>query len=354
MEPSENPEFIGQADAERALLESACSGRLAHAWLLTGPRGVGKATLAYRLARFLLAGEHRRSVGLLGERPSSLYLEPGNATFRRVASGSHPDLRCLTRAINPDSGKLRGEIVVDDLRKVVAFLRLTPSEGGWRFIIVDGAEEMNRNAQNALLKVLEEPPASAVLLLVSHAPGRLLPTVRSRCRRLELRPLSATSVAQLIEKRMPDLAEVDRKLAVALAEGSIGRALSILEADGIEFYRDLGSLLSALPGIDTRELHRQADRLSRSGSEEAYRMAVDLLLGWLARMIRLGAGGGGGEFAAGEHETMRRLGQTRRLQHWIELFELLRAQFELVDSVNLDRRQVWVSSLLDIQRLAAA
>jgi DNA polymerase III subunit delta' len=354
MEPPENPEFIDESAAERALLESACSGRLAHAWLLTGPRGVGKATLAYRFARFLLAGGDQGPARLFGDPPANLYLDPGHPTFRRVASASHSDLRCLVRSINPDTGKLRGEIIVEDLRKAVASLRLTPSDGGWRVVIVDGAEEMNRNAQNALLKVLEEPPASAVLLLVSHAPGRLLPTIRSRCRRLELRPLSSASVAQLIGKHMPDLPEADRRLAARLAEGSVGQALSILDAGGIELYLDLGGLLSKLPAIDSVALHRQADRLSRSGEEEAYRMAVDLLLGWLARMIRICAGGYGGELVAGEHETMLRLVQASRLTRWIELFELLRDQFALVESVNLDRRQVWVSSLLRIQRLAAA
>jgi DNA polymerase III subunit delta' len=352
MEPPENSEFIDQAAAERALLEGATSGRLAHAWLLTGPRGVGKATLAYRFARFLLAGAPQRTGGLFADLPSNLHLDPGHATFCRVASGTHPDLRCVARSINPDTGKRRGEIVVEDLRKAVAFLRLTPSEGGWRIVIIDGAEEMNRSAQNALLKALEEPPASAVLLLVSHAPGRLLPTIRSRCRRLELRPLSTTAVGQLIEKHVPDVAEADRNLAAALAEGSIGQALSILGAGGIELYRDLSGSLSALPAMDMLALHRQADRLSRSGSEETYRMAVDLLLGWLARMIRLGAGGGG-EIVSGEQEIMLRLGQQCRLPRWIELFELLRAQFALVESVNLDRRQLWVSSFLAIQRLAA-
>jgi len=356
MEPRENPALIDQEPAERALLESARSGRLAHAWLLTGPKGVGKATLAYRFARFLLAGETGETDALFAAPPpAGLALDPQHPIFRRVASGGHADLRVLARAVNPKTGKLRSEIVVDDVRDAIAFLRLTPSEGGWRVVIVDGAEDMNRNAQNALLKVLEEPPARAVLLLVCHAPGRLLPTIRSRCRRLDLRPLPAASIQRLIAARAADLPEADRALAAGLAEGSIGRALSILDAGGVERYRDLGALLLALPRLDASALHRQADRLARSGAEDSYRLAVELLLGWLTRMIKLAAAGGEPpEFLAGERAAMGRLGRGVSLARWIDLAEAMRRQFTLVEAVNLDRRQVWISSLLGVQRLAAA
>src|SRR5207248_2033535 len=250
MEPQENPDLLGQESAERALLEAALSGRLAHAWLLSGPRGVGKATLAYRFARFLLAGEGASQGGLFGEAPAGLALDPAHPVFRRVASGGHPDLRTIVRGINPRTGRLRSEIVVDDVRDAVAFLRLTPAEGGWRVVIVDGAEDMNRNAGNALLKVLEEPPPRAVLILVSHAPGRLLPTVRSRCRRLEAKALPPAIVDEWLSRRMTELSGADRALVTGLAEGSIGRALALAEAGGIDLYRDLSATLLGLPRID--------------------------------------------------------------------------------------------------------
>jgi DNA polymerase III subunit delta' len=360
-EPRQNPELVDQGLAERALLESAQSGRLAHAWLLAGPQGVGKATLAYRFARFLLAGESEEAGGLFetppqGARSAGLAIDPGHPVFRRVASGGHADLKVLARAVNPKTGKLRSEIVVDEVREAIAFLRLTPSEGGWRVVVVDGAEDMNRNSQNALLKVLEEPPPRAVLLLVCHAPGRLLPTIRSRCRRLDLRPLPAATIARLIAARVPDLPEADRALAAGLAEGSIGRALAILEAGGVELYRDLATLLLALPRLDAGALHRQAERLARSGGEESYRLAAELLLGWLNRTIKLAAAGEGAgpEFVKGERAAMERLGRSTQVARWIELAEEMRREFTLVEAVNLDRRQVWISSLLGIQRLAAA
>src|SRR5260221_8627423 len=243
MEPQQNPELRCQDGAEQALLSGAVSGRLAHAWLLSGPRGVGKATLAYRFARFLLAGEGESRAGLFGDAPANLALDPAHPVFRRVASGGHPDLRTVARAINPKTGKLRTEIVVDDVREAIGFLRLTPAEGGWRVVIVDGAEDMNRNSANALLKVLEEPPPRAVLLLVSHAPGRLLPTIRSRCRRLDVKPPSPSLVSAVLAQRIRTLDEGDRSVVTGLAEGSIGRAFALAEAGGGGFFREIFGLV---------------------------------------------------------------------------------------------------------------
>jgi DNA polymerase-3 subunit delta' len=355
MEPHENPELIGQAAAEGSLLDAARSGRMAHAWLLAGPRGVGKATLAFRFARFLLAGGEAEAGGLFGSGPQTLAIDPGHPVFRRVASGAHPDLRVVARGVNPKTGRLRSEIVVDDIREAIGFLRLTPSEGGWRVVIVDGAEDMNRNAANALLKVLEEPPARAILLLVSHAPGRLLPTIRSRCRKLELPALAAEALDKLLARLAPDLAESDRRLAAALSGGSIGRAMTLADAGGIELYRDLVDLLMALPRMDAAGLHRQADRLARSGAEEAFRLAGELLLAWLARMLRLAATGNAAvEILPGEAACMRRLGERGGPARWIEFIEAAQRQLALVDAINLDRRQVWIATLLGLQRMAAA
>ncbi|MCY4407885.1 MAG: DNA polymerase III subunit delta', partial [Rhodospirillaceae bacterium] len=179
--PRENPHLVGHEPAAGALVEAWGSGRLAHAWLIAGPRGIGKATLAYRFARFVLAGKE----GIDG-----LTMAPEHPVFRRIAAGGHSDLAVIERGLG-DRGRLRAEIVVDDVRKANAFLSLTAGEGGWRVVIVDAADEMNRNAANALLKRLEEPPSRVLFLLVSHAPSRMPATLRSRCRLLSLAPLPA-------------------------------------------------------------------------------------------------------------------------------------------------------------------
>lgn len=185
--PRLTADLLGHEAAEREILETCASGRAAHAWLISGPRGIGKATLAFRFARFALAGGLEGGEGgLFGAlAPASLAMDPAHPVFRRVAAGSHGDLRVIERGLAEGTGgRRRGEIVIGDVRDLGGFMRMTPSEGGWRVVIVDGAEDMNRNAANALLKGLEEPPGRALLLLVSHNPARLLPTIRSRCRRL--------------------------------------------------------------------------------------------------------------------------------------------------------------------------
>jgi DNA polymerase-3 subunit delta' len=353
MEPRENAELVGQEASERALLEGARSGRLHHAWLLTGPRGIGKATLAYRFARFLLAGAE--AGGLFADGPSSLAVDPRHPVFRLVASGGHPDLKLVARSQNPKTGRMRSEIVVDDVRDAVGFLRLTPSMGGWRVVIVDGAEEMNRNAGNALLKILEEPPARAVLLLASHSPGRLLPTVRSRCRRLSLRSLDDETIAGYLGRTLPELSETNQGLLIRLADGSIGRALALSQSGGLQLYRDIVGLLSSLPRLDNAALNQMADRLGRSGADDAFRSAAELLTGWLARMLRQRATGRPeAEVLAGEAGCMDRLGRAVGLGQWLAFLEATERQFALIDPLNLDRRLVWIGTLLQLQQLVAA
>ena len=269
--PRENPDLRGHAAAERTLLDAYNGGRLAHAWLFTGPRGIGKATLAYRFARFMLAhgketGAGEEGGGLFGDAlapapPDSLHLDPENPVFRRVAAGGHADFLAVERGINENTGKPRSEIVVGDVRKIGDTMRLTPAEGGWRVAIVDAADEMNPIAANALLKVLEEPPARALLILVSHAPGRLLPTIVSRCRRLALQALADDDVAALLAAYRADLPAADRVALVGLAEGSIGRALGLADEGGVGLYRELAALLVTLGRIDVGALHTLVQQL---------------------------------------------------------------------------------------------
>src|SRR5262249_42605211 len=184
------------------------SGRLHHAWLITGPRGIGKATLAWRFTRFLLAGQQG---GLFGNSPEDLTVAADASGRTLVDARSHPDLFHLRRSLNPDTGRIRTEISVDDVRGLGEFMHMTPAMGAWRVAIVDAADEMNRNAANAVLKILEEPPPNAVLLIVAHAPGRLLPTIRSRCRRLALQPLRADTVIGLLGDHAPKTTQDERR-----------------------------------------------------------------------------------------------------------------------------------------------
>jgi len=353
--PRANPDLIGHEATEAALRRLFERDRLPHALLLAGPRGIGKATLAFRLARFVLTQPGGGlGPGLFGEEAGEgLAVSPDSGVFRRVASGGHADLLTVERAYDPRRRRLRGEIVVDDVRKIANFLRLTPAEGGWRVVVVDGADEMNRNAANALLKILEEPPSRALLLLVAHSPGLLLPTIRSRCRRMNLSPLSPDRLRQLLARYHPDLDEPQSTAVAALAGGSIGRALDLAAAGGVELYRSVLSLLDRDAGIDPAALHAFADQLARIDADESYRAVEDLLGQLLARLAvtaaRHTAEAG---VATADAAVLHRLGGRAPAARWAELRAEIGQSFARTDDLNLDRKQTILGAFFAIERAA--
>jgi DNA polymerase III subunit delta' len=279
--PRQTGELIGHAEAEQTMLDAYRSGRMPHAWLIGGPAGIGKTTLAYRMARFALA--HPDPTVPAVQSATSLAVANDHPVAQRIAAQAHPDLLVLERAINEKTGKLYTVIRVEDVRKTVGFFGSTPGEGGWRICIVDTADELQfPQAANALLKILEEPPARALLLLTSHAPARLLPTIRSRCRRLALRPLSESEVATGVARTLGRSAnEAELLEAAAQAEGSIGRALTLLDGPALELRRQVVAQLERLPALDLRALHTLGEAL---GGSEPRRLEafVDTVNQWLA------------------------------------------------------------------------
>jgi len=277
----------------------------------------------------------------------SLQLDPDHPVFHRVAAGSHADLLTVSVGVMQD-GRPRSEIVVDDVRAVAEFFSKTSAEGGWRVAIIDGADLMNRNAANALLKVLEEPPARSLLLLVAHAPGRVLPTILSRCRRLALRPLDDALVDAFIAARHGDASAEDRQIAVALAEGSPGRAAELIEKDGVELYRQILALMSRLPRLDHAGLNALADEIAGRGGEEAFRQFTMLFGGLLTRAAR--AAGGAPHMALPmEAEILARLGRMASLDRWFEVWEKSSGLLQRAD--DLDRRQVAIGVFNDLAAL---
>ncbi|HUK60104.1 MAG TPA: DNA polymerase III subunit delta' [Stellaceae bacterium] len=349
--PRENPELLGHAAAEETLLACWRAGRMPHAWLITGPCGVGKATFAFRCARFLLA-QKDAGADLLGDGPSSLAMAPEQRVFRLVASGGHPDLLVVERGYDQRRKRMRTEIVVEDVRKISALLRLTAADGGWRVVIVDDADDMNPSSANAVLKILEEPPPRAVLMLLSENPGRLLPTIRSRCRILALKPLALAEVAAALERYRPDLGAAERAELAGLAEGSIGRALSLAAGGGLDLYRQLSRLLARLPELDAEGLNALADSVARAGAEEAWALVGELLPHWIARMVALAGGSEARAVVSGEDAAMRALAARRSLDQWVEVWENVNHLFREADSVNLDRKQVVLNAFFALEAAA--
>jgi DNA polymerase-3 subunit delta' len=344
--PRANPELVGQEQAEAALLAAWRSGRLPHAWLLAGPRGVGKATLAYRFARFALAGGGEG--GLFGDAPTSLALPSTHPVFRRVAASGHADLLSLEPGMpHPETGRETTEIVVGHVRRAVDFLLMTPAEDGFRVVVVDGAEEMNTSAANALLKILEEPRPRSLLLLVSHAAGRLLPTIRSRCRLLAVPALATETVAKLLAPFAGDLAAEERDAVAALAGGSIGRALELMRFDGLGLHRELVALSAELPRIDSARLAALAERVGGAGTDAQaeFRMLMDLIDAWTARLAKTASGAAPADLVPGDDQVLRRVAGLGAA-HWIASWTRARRLASATEGLNLDRRQAATAALL--------
>jgi DNA polymerase-3 subunit delta' len=358
LHPRKQAELIGHRGAEARLLAVWHSGKLPHAWLITGPRGIGKATLAYRFARFVLAGGGAKGAGMGGlfgadearTGGGSLAIAPENSVFRRVASGGHPDLLTVEKGIDPKNGREKSAIGIDDARAIGGFLSLTPAEGGWRVVIVDSADEMTRNAANAILKIVEEPPSKSLLLLVCHAPGRIPSTIRSRCRRLALAPLESTEVETLLARLLPDTEAVERMALARMGEGSPGRALALAEAGGLELYRELLAFAGQLPTVDAVAAHTLADKLARQGANEAFLAFTELMGWWIARLVRISAHAAGlTEVFPGEHAALKKAAGLRRLDQWAEVWEKTARLFGQGEGLHLDRKQILLSALLALQ-----
>src|SRR4051812_4904654 len=284
--PRATGELFGHAEAEQTLLDAYRGSRIPHAWLIGGEAGIGKATLAYRMARFVLA--HPDPAAPAVQKAKSLVIPADHPTARRVAGQAHGDLLTLERVVNEKTGKLFTVTRVDDVRRTVPFFGSTAGEGGWRVAVVDPLEDLNREGENALLKVLEEPPPRALLLLVSHAPGRVLPTIRSRCRTLILRPLADADVARAATAAMGEAADTGAiRDAAAAAGGSVGRALMLLEGDALELRQQVVGLLDRLPALDPRALHALGDEIAGTQAEPLAAF-IDAVNAWLSARLASG------------------------------------------------------------------
>lgn len=353
--PRETAQLFGQTSAEAAFLEAFNSGRLHHAWLLTGPQGIGKATLAWRIARFLLATPPAQEDGLFGAPPApeTLEIDPEHPVSRRILAGAEPGLASITRSYN-DKDRLRDQIVVDDIRALSKFFGLSAADGGHRVVIVDAADEMNIQAANALLKMLEEPPARTTLLLIAHQPTRLLPTIRSRCRTLRLNTLSPQDMTAVLEQAGADLPAAPEALAT-LAAGSAGTAMRLLAHDGLGLYAGLTRLLNSMPRTDRRAALALADLAAARGQADRFDLILDLFDFALARLARTGACGTAPQPAAApdEAQMLQRLSpDAHKARAWAALAAKVSQRARHGQAVNLDPGALVLDTVFKMQETA--
>jgi len=354
--PRATSTLLGQGSAEATFLQAFNTGRLHHGWLITGPRGVGKATLAWRLARFLLATPEDDGGMFAAPPPETLDIPDSHPVARRISALSEPRLSLLRRAYDEKKAKLQDVISVDEVRKMKSFFTLSAADGGRRVAIIDAVGEMNPAAANALLKLLEEPPKSVTMFLISHQPARLLPTIRSRCRELRLGPLSAQDLSDALTMAGGEVAPEDRIALAELAGGSVGEAFRMTNLEGLALYARLVKLMATLPRLDRVQALAFAEAGAGRGAEAQFDLIVTLLDLCLARLARSGTCGTPlPEAAPGEAALITRLAPNPwAAREWASLAQTLGLRARRGKAVNLDPAALLMDMLLQIDEAASA
>jgi DNA polymerase-3 subunit delta' len=309
--PRETVRLIGQDIALPRASRAIRGGRPPQAWLISGPPGIGKATLAYRIARYLLA------YGATDEGAADLSVPANAPAAMQLAAGSHPGMLVLKRAVHPDTGKMMSVLSVAEIRRLGGFFGMTSGAGGWRVAIVDTADDMNEAAANALLKLLEEPPSRAMLLLVSNVPGRLLPTIRSRCQRLDLRPLETPAIDAELKLLLPELDAKQRASLARLSAGSLGMALTLAGGEGTALAAEADGLIERAGDPDIPGLLAFADKMNRmtDGMEDF------------------------GAFLSQSVAERIRARASTNVKPWIDAWEQINRSFARSTALHLDPRQ---------------
>jgi DNA polymerase III subunit delta' len=354
--PRETQRLFGHQAAEASFLRAYTSARMHHGWLITGQKGVGKATLAWRIARFLL-NTPEEDGGLFGAPPppESLDVDLNTPVVRRMAQLAEPRLFLLRRGPNDKATALSADIRVDEVRKMKSFFALSATDGGRRVAIIDAADEMNTGAANALLKLLEEPPAKVTFLVIAHQPHRLLPTIRSRCRELRLTPLAPEALAKALEQ-VGGAVDPDAVQALGeLAGGSVGEAFRLSNLEGLKLYQALVALLATLPRMDRPRALALAELGAGKGAEERFDLIITLLDLFLARLARAGVTRQlPPEAAKGESDLFQRLAPNEAAaRSWADLAQHLSLRARRGKAVNLDPAALLMDSFLKLDEAAA-
>lgn len=314
--PGENTVLFGHDEAQSFLAEAYRSARMHHAILIEGPQGIGKATLAYRFARHVLANPDPANAPAKIADP-----DPDDPLTRQIASGASHHLLHLARPVDEKTGKMKSVITVDEVRRAGKFFGQTSGTGNWRIAIIDPADDLNRNAANAILKILEEPPKRSLFLVLSHTPGRLLPTIRSRCLSLRLEPLNARDLNRALDHLGAPPGGSDA--IIGLSEGSVARALLLRNYGGADIAEAFVDIIERGSISDREPIHKLAEILSARDRDVAYQFFTELVIDRVRAMAR----------EAGDANDLAEANRLARLS--VELAE----HFATAAAFNLDRKQ---------------
>ncbi len=344
-DPRHSNFFIGHQQVENDLLNLINSDAMPHAIIFAGAKGIGKSTMAFRLARSLFKNGTTDSSqdSLFGDEPeniTNLDVSPSDPIFSKVASGGHPDLLTIERPVDAKKGTQKNNVDVDTARKVAPFLRMTSSEGGWRVVVIDDADTMNRNAQNALLKILEEPPKNALLILVCHRLGAIIPTIRSRCRVMNFNPLKKDELDDLMSKEVGGtVSDKDKNILNFLAQGSIGRAQKLIENNGLEIADKVFSLVEGWPNFNWVDIHHLADQCGRAGQDSNFDGVENTFNTVFETLVFAKARGEGGLSVPLDNDIYIKILERHSLEDLTEICDKLIEHFKQARFSNLDKRQ---------------
>jgi len=344
--PRENPLFFGHDAIERELIKLYNSGNMPHALIFAGGEGIGKLTLVYRLTRFLMSRQiiNPNQDALFGPEPqaeaTTLEIAPDHPVFRRIASGGHSDFILVERKFDEDKGVFKPSVEIDEIRKIAPFLRMTAAEGGWRVALINDADTMTRNAQNSVLKILEEPPANTLLILVAHRPGALIPTIRSRARLISFAPLDFEHFSTLLRKQGHSLSAPEMQALYTLSESSVGKALELVDGGGLDVMGKVIALFEHYPNWKWSQIHVIAEDMARSGQNESFHMFQNVML-WIARQLTIAKAREqrlpDGPLSA--LDLFSDMLQNKTLAELTGIYETLKAHFDAVNRSNLEKRQ---------------
>lgn len=341
MHPKEQFQLLGHEKQEAHLLQMIEQEHLPSTLLFSGAKGIGKATFAYRLARYLLAAEDEKPSALFG--PASFEVNEECSTAARIISGAHSDLMVLEPAIDGKTGLQKADIKVDEAREVGKFLNLTSSEGNWRVVIIDSADALNVAAANSLLKLIEEPPKRTLMILIAHNIGRLLPTIRSRCHIVNFNSLSEKDFYNIVQSSMLDILESDLSLYHSLFQGSAGQAITSISRDIHLKYKDLLSIIERKPLLtDAIAYVEKVNAKKDAESWDVWAFVWDMLL---QRAIQYSTGMLESKVMTDELLALSALAERHGTQALLNMAGEIKEQFSRTGQLHLDKKQTMLHAI---------